>query len=92
MRRLAPFLALLLLAHGCGIKGPLYIPTPEQIKQAEERKQRREAAKQRDAAQAPARTPEKATDIATPEPTVAQPDESPSRMFDETLSPSTPPQ
>lgn len=48
MRRLACLIALLLCAQGCGIKGPLYIETPDQRKKAEERRERREAAKQRD--------------------------------------------
>lgn len=42
-------LLVALLASGCGIKGPLYLATPEQKARAEERKQRREAAALRDA-------------------------------------------
>jgi len=84
MRRLAPLIVILLLTEACGIKGPLYIPTPEQERKAEERKQRREAAKRRDAGQSaaakpeaetPTRAPEPAT--ATPEPSITQPSEDP---------------
>jgi predicted small lipoprotein YifL len=48
MSRHALLLALLLCVQGCGIKGPLYIETPEQRQKAEERRQRIEAAKNRD--------------------------------------------
>lgn len=68
MRRLAHLILFLLLAEGCGIKGPLYIPTPEQKQQAEARKQRREAAMRRDAGEPPAGKPDTATATAAPEP------------------------
>ena len=71
MRRLAALLVLLLLAEGCGIKGPLYIPTAEQKRQAEARKQRREAAMQRNAG----KTPAAAKVDAASAPTVAEPEE-----------------
>lgn len=48
MHRRALLIALLLGAPGCGIKGPLYIETPEQKKKAEERRKRIEAARHRD--------------------------------------------
>jgi predicted small lipoprotein YifL len=47
MSRHALLLALFLSLQGCGIKGPLYIETPEQKQKAEERRQRIEAAKNR---------------------------------------------
>jgi predicted small lipoprotein YifL len=59
---------LVLLAQGCGIKGPLYLPTPEQKQQAEARKQRREAALRRDAGQEKAADPAPATSASTPNP------------------------
>jgi predicted small lipoprotein YifL len=59
---------LVLLAQGCGIKGPLYLPTPEQKQQAEARKQRREAALRRDAGQEQAADGAPATPAATPKP------------------------
>lgn len=46
MRRFAFLLLVALITQGCGIKGPLYIATPEQKAQLEERKKRREAAQQ----------------------------------------------
>lgn len=66
-RCLAPLLAILLLTQGCGIKGPLYIPTAEQKQQAEERRQRREAAMQRESGQAQAVRPEPAIPPAQPD-------------------------
>ena len=53
------------LAQGCGIKGPLYIETPEQKKKAEERRERREAAKQREPNRAQPPRPQRAPGTAT---------------------------
>ena len=62
-RRAALFLALAWLA-GCGLKGPLYIPTPEQREELAERKrllkereERERAAEQAAAAQQKPDTP-----------------------------------
>jgi predicted small lipoprotein YifL len=82
MRHLACLLVPLLLAQGCGIKGPLYIETPAQKAKVEERKQRRDAALQRDAAQGPvkqspqdsAARPEAPTQSNSPEATLPPPE------------------
>jgi predicted small lipoprotein YifL len=100
MRRLACLIALVLLTQGCGIRGPLYIETPEQKRKAEERRERREAAKQRDAARdgVPASSPGAARTLA-PAPAsraadaAAVPAESADLpLTDEAFGPSSPPQ
>jgi predicted small lipoprotein YifL len=88
MRHLAFLIAVVLLAQGCGIKGPLYIPTPEQKRKAQERTERREAARQRESGPGTAPTaPAGAT------PTVAVPATAPDApLGDEAFGPSSPPQ
>ena len=100
MRRLACLIALVLFAQGCGIKGPLYIETPEQRRKAEERRERREAAKQRESGQGAAPAAAKdAAQLPTPAPQSSAADsatersESPDLSFpDEAFGPSSPPQ
>lgn len=96
MRRVASLIALVLLAQGCGIKGPLYIETPEQRRKAEERRERREAAKQRDQQGAAPQVPRAG---ATPPPAAAAGtvEADPERisspdLTDEPFGPSVPPQ
>lgn len=89
MRHLASLIAVVLLAQGCGIKGPLYIPTPEQNRKAQERTERREAARQRESG--PGTAPTAPAD-ASPTP-VAVPATAPDApLADEAFGPSSPPQ
>ena len=97
MRRLACLIALVLLAQACGIKGPLYIETPEQRRKAEERRERREAAKQRDAQQGAAAASGTIRTTPQPAPTASdaetEPSESPDLTIgDDPFGPSAPPQ
>ena len=97
MRHLASLIAVVLLAQGCGIKGPLYIETAEQKRKAEERRERREAAaRQREAPGSVPASPAGA--IRTPAPSGA--DDSAAvpaasleaTLPDEAFGPSSPPQ
>jgi predicted small lipoprotein YifL len=99
MRRLACLIALVLLAQGCGIRGPLYIETPEQKRQAEERRERREAAKQRETKPGTAAAPAATTQAPPPEPQSSVADSPTGRsesrdapLTDEAFGPSSPPQ
>jgi predicted small lipoprotein YifL len=105
MRRIMPppptrhlaFLIALLLASACGIKGPLYIETPEQKARAEERKQRREAAKQRDSGEGSvATTTQRPAQEPTPAPAAGGTQATPARSQmgapEESFGPSSPPQ
>jgi predicted small lipoprotein YifL len=100
MRCLACLIAILLCAQGCGIKGALYIETPEQKRKAEERRERREAAKQRDAQQGASQvTPREAVQppAASAAPSTGERESEPPaasdfNVTDESFGPSPPPQ
>lgn len=99
MRRLACLIVLACLAQGCGIKGPLYIETPEQKRKAEERRERREAAKLRDQQQGAAPTARRGAETLPPAAAASTADTDAERnaapeltVTDESFGPSAPPQ
>jgi predicted small lipoprotein YifL len=75
-----PGLLCLLLAfflHGCGLKGPLYLPTPEQEREMAEREQRLREREQRELEEMrrPRPPPTAPSQPPAPEPGVAPPDQ-----------------
>jgi predicted small lipoprotein YifL len=92
--------ALVLLAQGCGIKGPLYLETPEQRRMAEERRERREAAQQRERSPEAVSTSPRGTTPTTPATTPSDTADSATErggasefpVGDEAFGPSAPPQ